>query len=93
MPPLKLTIMDTKDLTDAAKNLQDKAQDLINNPKVQDAINKGKEWLQNGQGKEILEKGKDTVGDVVDKLEDFVEDKTDGKGIFGFGKKDDAPAK
>lgn len=80
--------MDSKDFTEAAKNLQDKAQDLINNPKVQEAINKGKEWLQNGEGKEYLEKGKQAVGGAVDKLEDFVEDKTDGKGILGFGKKE-----
>jgi len=84
--------MDSKDFTEAAKNLQDKAQDLINSPKVQEAINKGKDWLQNGEGKEYLEKGKQAVGGAVDKLEDFVEDKTDGKGIFGFGKKE-TPAK
>jgi len=41
---------------------------------LQDAISKGKD---------LLEKGKD-------KLEDFVEDKTDGKGIFGFGEKEEA---
>ena len=89
-------IMDTNDLKNTVQNLQDKAQDLVNNPKVQEALDKGKEyvekgkdWLENGDGKEYVEKGKEVVNNVKDKLEDFVEEKTDGKGIFGFGKKDD----
>ena len=49
------------------------AQELLNNPDVQEKINQAKDFL----------------GDAKDKLEDFVEDKTDGKGIFGFGKSDD----
>lgn len=88
--------MDTDNLKNTVQNLQDKAQDLVNNPKVQEVLDKGKEyvdkgkdWLQNGEGKEYVEKGKEVVDNVKDKLEDFVEDKTDGKGIFGFGKKDD----
>lgn len=88
--------MDTNDLKNTAQNLQEKAQDFLNNPKVRDVVDKGKDviekgkdWLQNGEGKEYVEKGKEVVDNVKDKLEDFVEDKTDGKGIFGFGKKDD----
>lgn len=83
-----------------AQELQEKVQgkvdEFMNNPKVQevndkgaDLIEKGKDWLENGKGKEYVEKGKDMLGSAKDKLEDFVEDKTDGKGIFGFGKKDD----
>ena len=41
------------------------------------------------KGKDLLGDAKDKLGDAKDKLEDFVEDKTDGKGIFGFGKRDD----
>lgn len=69
--------------------LKGKAEELINNPDVQDKVNQAKEWVQSGKGKEYIEKGKDFLDDAKDKLEDFVEDKTDGKGIFGFGKKDD----
>lgn len=75
--------MDTKNLSDVAKKLQDKAQDLLNNPKVQEAVNKGKEWIQSEEGKKAVESAKD-------KVEDFISDKTNGKGIFGFGSKTDA---
>lgn len=67
--------------------LKNKAQDLVNNPKVQDAVNKGKDWIENGQGKEYIEKGKEFIDTAKDKVENFVSDKTDGKGILGFGKK------
>lgn len=59
-----------------AEELQGKAQELLNNPDVQEKINQAKDFL----------------GGAKDKLEDFVEDKTDGKGFFGFGKSD-TPAK
>ena len=66
--------MDTENLKKKAAELGDKAQEFIHRPELQDAISKAKD---------LLEKGKD-------KLEDFVEDKTDGKGIFGFGEKEEA---
>lgn len=62
---------------DDLKNTADKA---MNNPTVKNAVNKGKEFIESPKGKETLEKAKD-------KVEDFVQDKTNGKGIFGFGKK------
>lgn len=58
-------------LKESAQELTEKAKEAYNNPQVQEAISKGKEVL----------------GQAKDKLEDFVEEKTDGKGIFGFGKK------
>lgn len=61
--------------------LKDKAADLLNNPQVQDAVNKAKEFANS-------DKGKETIENIKEKVEDFIEDKTDGKGIFGFGKKD-----
>ena len=64
--------MDTENLKKKASELGDKAHEFVNRPEVQDALAKGKD---------LLEKGKD-------KLEDFVEEKTDGKGIFGFGEKE-----
>lgn len=64
--------MDTENLKKKASELGDKAHEFANRPEVQDALAKGKD---------LLEKGKD-------KLEDFVEEKTDGKGIFGFGEKE-----
>lgn len=72
-----------------AEELKGKAEELLNSPGVQDKVNQAKDWLQNGQGKEYVEKGKDLIGNITDKIEDFVEDKTDGKGVFGFGKSDD----
>ena len=86
--------MDTEKLKQSAAEAKKVVQDFASSPQVQDAIAKGKDaiakgkdWLENGQGKEYLEKGKQAANDAVDKLEDFVQDKTDGKGICGFGAK------
>ena len=80
--------MNIDEVKGKAYELKGKAEEFINSPEVQEKVNQAKDWLQNGQGKEYLEKVKDMLGDAKDKLEDFVEDKTDGKGIFGFGKKE-----
>ncbi|MEZ3551224.1 MAG: hypothetical protein K1W02_10925 [Muribaculaceae bacterium] len=61
--------------------LKNKAADLMNNESVKDAINKAKEFANS-------EKGQETIETIKVKVEDFVEDKTNGKGIFGFGKKE-----
>ncbi len=53
----------------------------MNNESVKDAINKAKEFANS-------EKGQETIETIKVKVEDFVEDKTNGKGIFGFGKKE-----
>lgn len=71
--------MNTDQLKKSAEEAKASAQDFINSPQVQGAINKGKDILSNA---------KDKLSDVKDKLEDFVEDKTDGKGILGFGEKE-----
>lgn len=63
------------------EDLKDKANDLMNNENVKEVVNKAKEFANS-------EKGKETIKQAKDKLEDFVEDKTDGKGILGFGKKE-----
>ena len=52
----------------------------MNNESVKDAINKAKEFANS-------EKGQETIETIKVKVEDFVEDKTNGKGIFGFGKR------
>ncbi len=44
---------------------------------------KAQEFIHRPELQDAISKGKD-------KLEDFVEDKTDGKGIFGFGEKEEA---
>ena len=62
------------------EDLKDKANDFLNNEKVQTTINKAKDFVNSKKGRETLKHAKD-------KIEDFVEDKTDSKGIFGFGKK------
>lgn len=61
-----------EELKGKAEELKDKAQETLNKPEVQEALDKGKEFISNAK----------------DKLEDFVEEKTDGKGILGFGAKD-----
>ncbi len=61
--------------------LKDKAAELLNNEGVKDAVEKAKEFVNS-------EKGKETIENLKEKAEDFIEEKTDGKGIFGFGKKD-----
>ena len=66
--------MDTENLKRKQPNWEIKPRSSSTAPNCRDAISKGKD---------LLEKGKD-------KLEDFVEDKTDGKGIFGFGEKEEA---
>ncbi len=63
-------------LIDDLKNTADKA---IHNPTVQNAVNKGKEFIS-------TEKGKQTIEEAKDKAEEFVREKTKGKGILGFGK-------
>lgn len=61
--------------------LKDKAADLLNNENVKQAVEKAKEFANS-------EKGKETIETIKEKAEDFIGEKTDGKGIFGFGKKD-----
>lgn len=63
--------MNINELKNKTDELYDKAQDVLNKPEVQNALNKGKDFL----------------GNAKDKLEEFVEEKTDGKGIMGFGEK------
>lgn len=61
--------------------LKEKAAGLMGNENVQAAINKAKEFANS-------EKGQETIENIKEKAEDFVEEKTNGKGVFGFGKKD-----
>lgn len=63
------------------EDLQKKASDFMNNGKGKEMVDKAKEFISTDEGKKKISEAKD-------KLEDFVEDKTNGKGIFGFGKKD-----
>lgn len=63
------------------EDLQKKASDLMHSDKGKEAIEKAKEFINS-------DKGKETIASAKDKIEDFVEDKTHGKGLFGFGKKD-----
>lgn len=62
-------------------SLKDKAAELLNNDSVKAGVDKAKEFINSEKGKEIIENAKE-------KVEDFVEEKTSGKGILGFGKKD-----
>lgn len=52
----------------------------MNSEQAKQAVEKAKDFINS-------EKGRQTLENVRDKVEDFVEEKTDGKGIFGFGKK------
>lgn len=60
-------------------SLKDQAADWLNSEQGKETIEKAKDWIESEEGQKTIEKAKDAV-------EDFVEDKTDGKGIFGFGK-------
>lgn len=62
-------------------DLKEKAAGLMSNENVKQAVEKAKEFAQS-------EKGQETIQNLKEKAEDFIEDKTDGKGIFGFGKSD-----
>lgn len=58
-------------------SLKETANNLASNPTVKQAV----DFVKSDEGKKKILEAKD-------KVEDFVEEKTDGKGIFGFGKKD-----
>ncbi len=60
--------------------LKKKAEGLMDDENVKNVVNKAKDFVNSEKGKEALESAKE-------KAEDFIKDKTDGKGIFGFGKK------
>lgn len=62
-------------------SLKDKAAEMLNNESVKAGVEKAKDFINSEKGKEVIENAKE-------KVEDFVEEKTGGKGIFGFGKKD-----
>lgn len=62
-------------------DLKEKAAGLMSNENVRQAVEKAKEFAQS-------EKGQETIQNLKEKAEDFIEEKTDGKGIFGFGKSD-----
>lgn len=59
--------------------LKDKAVDLLNDEKVKEVVEKAKEFANS-------EKGKETIENLKEKAEEFIKEKTDGKGLFGFGK-------
>jgi hypothetical protein len=61
-------------------DLAAKASQLANDPKVKEGLKKAQEYVNS-------EEGKKTLNDVKGKVEGFVSEKTDGKGILGFGKK------
>lgn len=71
--------------------LKKKAEGVLNEEKVKDAVDKVKEFANSEKGKETIEHIKQKAQDLAEqgrqKAEDFVEEKTNGKGIFGFGKK------
>lgn len=68
------------------KDALKKGKDRLESCQDNECADKGKDMLD--KGKDILDKGKDMLNKGKDKLEDFVEDKTNGKGILGFGSKD-----
>lgn len=79
--------MNLDELKGKATQLMGQAEEFINKPENQEKIHNAKE-----KGEELMNKGKEflqseKVQELKGKAEDFVADKTDGKGIFGFGKK------
>lgn len=62
------------------EELKGKAEDLLKNEHVKETVEKAKEFLNSEEGKAKIEQAKE-------KAEEFVKEKTGGKGIFGFGSK------
>lgn len=62
------------------EDLKSKVGALADDPKVKATIDKAKEYINSEEGKKKIE-------EMKEKAEDFVADKTAGKGILGFGKK------
>ncbi|MEE1207561.1 MAG: hypothetical protein UHP27_05245 [Muribaculaceae bacterium] len=62
------------------ENIKDTISNLTDNEKVQETVEKAKAFINTDEGREKIE-------EIKDKVEDFVSDKTNGNGIFGFGKK------
>ncbi len=62
------------------EDLKNKVGSLASDPKVKETIDKAKEYINSDEGKKKIE-------EMKEKAEDFVADKTSGKGILGFGKK------
>ena len=62
------------------ENIKDTISNLTDNEKVQETVEKAKAFITTDEGREKIE-------EIKDKVEDFVSDKTNGNGIFGFGKK------
>ena len=78
MTALELTHKNTHTMLDELKG---KAAEILNNEKVKETVDKAKDFINSEEGKAKLEEAKE-------KAEKFVEEKTHGKGIFGFGAKD-----
>lgn len=62
------------------EDIKGKAQQFMARPDVQQAAAKAKEFIESEKGEELLNQAKE-------KAEEIVRDKTNGKGILGFGKK------
>lgn len=77
---------------DKGRDLLDKGMDWLENTDakkyVDQGIQKGKDYLNSPQGQEAIKKGKDALNDAKDKVDQFIQEKTDGKGILGFGRKE-----
>jgi len=60
--------------------LKEKAADLMDNENVKKVVDKAKDLVDS-------EKGKEKIENIKEKAEDFVGEKTKGKGFFGFGRR------
>lgn len=64
--------MNSNDLTDACKGIQEKAQTIMNSKEVQDAYQgikeKAQELMNNKDVQDAMDKGKDLLGGAKDKI-------------------------
>lgn len=51
----------------------------MNKDGIKEVVGKAKEFIESEKGEELINTAKE-------KLEDIISEKTDGKGLFGFGK-------
>lgn len=70
--------------------LKQKAGEFLNSDKVQSAINTAKEKAEELKNNEKVQAA---MSKAKDKAEDYICEKTDGKGILGFGKSPSSPGK
>lgn len=80
--------MNSQKVQSAINTAKEKAEELKNNEKIQSAMAKAKERWNIEKDNLYVQKAeaKLRMDEAKGKAEDYIREKTDGKGILGFGK-------